>query len=261
MESEWYKFSSFNLHFECVVGHGECLGNSMWTILWCKAVSNARHISSKIMASLGRNITLSSPSVHFHHPDFEGFRPGRGDCRSCWIRFSVANPGYVCLHCVLHLPILPTSAEQEHDNSLFGSIFPHYPCVSLLAFSSKVPAWTPWCIVVHSPGVLDPEYRSTHVYFVWRMSWNLEGFLILGFQGSLAYNQAFPIIWCHGLVRPFQLFCWLVFGKLLSQVELLRLCLVLESTKERKKMSRKIIFPYLVVQCKILKKSNIIKIS
>ncbi|RVW62752.1 Protein detoxification 21 [Vitis vinifera] len=122
MESEWYKFSSFNLHFECVVGHGECLGNSMWTILWCKAVSNARHISSKIMASLGRNITLSSPSVHFHHPDFEGFRPGRGDCRSCWIRFSVANPGYVCLHCVLHLPILPTSAEQEHDNSLFGSI-------------------------------------------------------------------------------------------------------------------------------------------
>ena len=190
--------------------------NSMWTILWCKAVPYARHISSKIMASCNHSITLSSTTLHLHHPDLEGFRPGRRNCRSCWIHFLVANPGYVCLHCVLHLPNLPTSTGQEHDNSLFGSIFTCNPVVFVLANGSEVQVWTCRCIGSCSFSILDPQYGSAHVYFLWRMPWNLEGFLTLGFQGSLACYQAFSIIWGYGLVRPFSnILCKLVFRKLM----------------------------------------------
>ena len=43
----------------------------------------------------------------------------------------------------------------------------------------------------------------------------MEGFLILGFQGSMACNQAFSIIWRYGLVRTSSnLLSQLVFRKL-----------------------------------------------
>ena len=208
--------NEFNLlYFDCVVGHVKFSTNSMWAILWCKAVPYARHISSKIMACFNHYITLSSPALHLHRPDLEGFRPGRRDCTSCWIHFQVANPRYVCLQCVLYLPNVPASTEQEHDNSLLGSVFARSPCVSLLAFGCEAQVWTRGCIGVHSFGVLDPQYRSAHVYFLWRMSWNLEGFLILGFQGSMACDQAFSIIWRYGLVRTSSnLLSQLVFRKL-----------------------------------------------
>ena len=169
----------------CAVWHGMLFTNSMWTIIWCKAVPYAKHISSTIMASCNHSITISSSAFHLHHPDLEGFRPRRRDHKTCWIHFLLANPSYVCLHCVLHLQNIPTSTKQEHDHSLFGNVFTRNPCISLLDFGSQVQVWTRGCIGVDSISVLDSKYRSAHVYFLWRMSWNLEGFLILGFQKDL----------------------------------------------------------------------------
>ena len=144
--------------------------NSMWTVLWSKAVPYARHISSKIMACCNSSFTPPSPYLHLHHPHLEVFRPGRRDCRSRRIHFLVVDSGHARLHCLLHLPDLPTSSGQEHDNSVFGCIFTCNSGVSVMAFGREVPARTRRSIGASSIGVLDSEYWSAHVYLPWRMS-------------------------------------------------------------------------------------------
>ena len=118
-----------------VVGHVKFPTNSMRTILWCKAVTYARHISSKIMACCNGYIPLPSPSLHLHHPNHEGFRPGRTNRRSRWKRFPVADSGDVCFQRLIYMPNVPTSTEQEHNIRIFGGVFACTPCVCVTSLS------------------------------------------------------------------------------------------------------------------------------
>ena len=179
----------------------------MWASIRCKTVSHAGNLPSEIMDSVVHLLNLSSSHLYFHDSAIEGIRPGRNNCRSSRKYCSLANSRHIFLYSVLYLSNVPTSTEQEHDYLLLSSIFNHNSSHPFLALDSEIQVWDQRSTGVNNSGILDTERWSTSVYYMWRVPRNMEGFLGLSFQGSLASYKALLVIWCQALVSFGALLC------------------------------------------------------
>ena len=145
----------------------------------------------------------TSSSIFLYVFNFEGSGSGGLYCGSVWKYLPVVNPCDVFLHSVLHLPNVPTSAEQEHDYCILGSTYFSNPRLPFMAINCQIQVWHPGSNDVDYFGILDTEYWSAFVCYQWRLPWDMERILDLSFQRSLACHQAFFVIWCYALVRLF----------------------------------------------------------
>jgi len=188
-----------------VVGNGDCVGDPLWTSIWCKRIWNDGSISSKIMDSFIPNCTCSSSCVCLHNPNFDTLRPRWKHIRSCRKHFSLVNSYYVCFYCLIHLPNIPSITKQEHHHCILGSFFNNHSCIPLLAFDNEIPTWDCWCNDFNYFGILDSQHWSAHICYMWLVSWNMERFLIFSIQRSLACCQTFPFSWCNVVVSSLQM--------------------------------------------------------
>ena len=145
----------------------------------------------------------SSSSIFLHIFNFEGSGAGGLYHGSVWIHLPVANPCDVLLHPVLHLPNVPTSAEQEHDYCVLGSPYINNPRLPFMAVNCQIQVWYPRSNGVDNSGILDTKYWPAYVCYLRRLPRDMERVLDLGFQRSVACHQAFFVIWCYALVRLF----------------------------------------------------------
>lgn len=141
----------------------------MWASIWCTTISHAWNISSKIMDSFSNVRNSASSCILLHSPNSKGFRPRRIHCRSVRIHFSVVNPYNVFLHSILHLPNVPTSAEQEHDYCILGSTYTFNPPPSFMAIDCEIQIWNPRSNVIDDFGILDSKFGSAYVCYMWRL--------------------------------------------------------------------------------------------
>lgn len=190
----------FNLILDCAAGNGQCIRDSLWASVRCKPTQHAWCISSKIMDCLVYNLPFPTPLILVYDPNFGSSRPRCSYCGSGRNSLSLVNPCDFLLHSMLHLPNVPAGTKQEQPYRVLGSICACAPGIPLVAVDGEVQVWNSWGNGIFSSGVLASKRRPACFHYVWRVPRNMEGFLVVGFQGSMASHQALSIIGCHALV-------------------------------------------------------------